>query len=120
MGEEAATAELTVGDLEQLDYLAAQMILAGLWHSVRRVKDMGCDCVDIRTLDSRHSTLTIGVLPGRRYFFMDNRTSAVYVGGALVDVLDQAGLAMPLRSGGARWRRSIFAENEPPGAIRNQ
>lgn len=112
--------ELTAADLEVIDQIAAQMILAGLWHSIRRIKEAGCDCVEIRVLDSRHSTLTVGMLSECRYFHMDNRTSAVHIGETLVAVLEQAGLLLPEQARFGRWCGSSFAVNVAPGVTRNQ
>lgn len=89
--------DLTKTDLELLGQIASRMIVAGIWHSIRHTKDVGCDCVEIHVVDSKHSTLTIGTLPGGRYFYIDRRTSAVHVGDTLGEILERAGLMVPVR-----------------------
>lgn len=111
---------LTTADVSVIRETAAMMIYAGLWQSIDRSTDLICDQFEVRLVDAKHSTLVIGLLRGRRYFCMETRTSAVYIGDTLADVLERAGLALPLQIGVSGECGSSFAVNPGPGVTRSQ
>lgn len=84
---------LKPSDITALDGLAQRMIAAGLWLSAIRARDIHCDCFEITTDAISGASLSIGVLASGRYFYMDHRSSAVYLGNDLEHVLSQAGLS---------------------------
>lgn len=95
MGLTTDRANLSAEDLRLLRGVTSQMIALGLWESSCRSTDDTCDCFEIHAKDEKHSTLTLGVLPTHRYFFMDHRTGNVDIANTLVELLDRAGL-LPL------------------------
>jgi len=85
---------LTRSDLLTLERLAHSMMIAGLWISADRSRDTCCDCLKIATYDVSGAALSIGVLASGRYFYMDHRSGAVFLGEDLEDVLVQASLSL--------------------------
>lgn len=85
---------LTRADLATLDYLMHCMIIAGVWLSGDRSRDLECDCIQIVTADMSTPALSIGVLGSGRYFCMDHRNSLVVLGDDLAEVLVRSDLSV--------------------------
>ncbi|MGH7015305.1 MAG: hypothetical protein ACREEL_14345 [Stellaceae bacterium] len=106
---------LTPTDIRLIGRFADQMVRAGKWRAIYHANDLFCEYFAARLEDAKHSRLMIGVLHGRHYFCMDDRTSAVYVDDTLPAVLRRAGLPVPIEAG-----VSSSAEKVALGVTRNQ
>jgi hypothetical protein len=100
--------------------VAEWMIRAGRWQSIDRISDLFCDYFEVRLPDAGHSRLIFGLLHGRHYFYMDDRTSVIYVGETAAQVFERAGVPLPNRGGAFGRRQSRPAENPAPGVTERQ
>jgi hypothetical protein len=85
-------ARLTPEDTALIGKVSQLMISANLWRSVERRQDVDSDFFEVYVHGYQQPALSIGVLPTRRYFVMEHRSSSVRIGVSLAEVLDSSGV----------------------------
>ncbi len=88
-GRVALEAFLMAEEMQLASETAERMIGAGLWKSMRRGHKAFCDSLEIYLADRRQTMASVGVLPSRLYFYMNHRTSEVYLADSFVAVLER-------------------------------